>query len=94
MPLSTPFCGGLRERSSGARPGTEKLLEDGNESIRALDVGHVAAVGDEGQGAFRQAGHGVSRLGGRKHSIPRSPDYERWHLEARKPIQQYLALAP
>ena len=53
-----------------ARLTAEELVEGGDEVVGALDVGQ-AAVGDEGEGAFRQAGDRFLRLGGGKHAIPR-----------------------
>jgi len=72
----------------------KELSEGCHEQIGTLDVGHVAAVGNEGQGAVWETSNRVPCLGLREHWVAGSPHDERWDLKARKLTQQYLALPP
>jgi hypothetical protein len=72
----------------------EEPVEDGNEAIGLLDVGQVAAVRDELERALSEAGERFSRLRGREHPLGCTPNDERRHLQAGKPVQQHLALPP
>jgi hypothetical protein len=62
-------------------PTSAKELPKGcHEQIWTLDVGHVTAVGNEGQGSISEPGNRVPCLGLREHPVTDSPHYERRDL--------------
>jgi hypothetical protein len=71
----------------------EELVEDRQEVIGALDVGHVAAVRDEGERTVLEAGDRPLGPGAREHTVALSPHDERRYLQGRETVHQHLALA-
>ena len=59
----------------------EESVEGSQKAIGALDVGHVAAVRDEGERTFLEAGDRPLGLGAREHAVALSPNDERRGLK-------------
>lgn len=70
----------------------EEPAEGSNEAVGLLDVGQMAAVRDNFEGAFSETSNGVLRLRDGEYPVGFAPDNERRDLQTGELIQQHLAL--
>src|SRR5215218_1924573 len=59
----------------------EEPVEGSQEAVGALDVGHVAAVGNEGERTFPEADYRLLGLKAREHPVAFPPNHERRDLQ-------------
>ena len=86
------ILGLLRIGPSTIRPPTDKLIECCQETIGALDVGHVAAARDHGERTFPEADDRLPGLTLREHPVALSPHDKPRNLQEGEAVQQHLAL--